>query len=78
MAPDKSFPQAARHVGVSRKTFRRRYDEGTGPVAYRIGGRIRFKTTDLDAWVEAQREIPRGASTVRPIGRAATILGGAA
>ena len=29
---------------------------GDGPVAYRFGRSVRFKVSDVDAWVEAQRQ----------------------
>jgi predicted DNA-binding transcriptional regulator AlpA len=31
---------------------------GAAPPAYRIGGRILFKRTDVDAWIEAAADPP--------------------
>lgn len=43
-----SIDEAAEYFGVTKRTIRRRIAEGDLP-AYRVGGLIRIKITDLDA-----------------------------
>ena len=75
MKPKHTEAQAAKLIGKSYETLRKMRAAGTGPAFYKFGRSIAYAQIDVDAWIEAQREIPRG---VRPIGKAATILGGAA
>ena len=44
--------------------------KGKGPITVKLVRAVRYRRTDLDAFLSA--------STVRPLGKAATILGGAA
>lgn len=70
MSPDKSERAAAQHILKSAKTLQRMRALGAAPAHYRIGRTVYYRTADLDAWIEQQR--------IRPIGNAATILGGLA
>ena len=48
--------QAAALCGVSARTFydwkKRKY----GPPSFRIGGQTRYKSDDVNTWIEGQRE----------------------
>lgn len=43
-------PDAATHLGLSPRTLEKHRCYGTGPVYRRLGGRIVYAITDLDAW----------------------------
>ncbi len=53
-----SRQEAAAEYGVSTKTISRRIEDGSLP-AYRVGGRIRVKGSDLD---QLARRIPSAAT----------------
>lgn len=58
---DAFIPQdtVARRLGVSVRTLQAWRAQGYGPPAIRpgpIGGRVRFRASDLQVWVEAQRD----------------------
>lgn len=46
---------AALHVGVSLQTFERHVRPSVRPI--RVGRRVLFHPDDLDAWIEAQRDL---------------------
>ena len=50
---------AARYLGLSQSFLRKSRRLGRGPVFLRIGRAVRFRTADLDAFLEAR--------TVRPV-----------
>jgi excisionase family DNA binding protein len=51
-----SAPEAARYLGVSRRTF---YEYVRPKVQFaRIGARVVFDTNDLDAWIASRKEAP--------------------
>lgn len=50
--------QAAARMGVTDATLRNLIRAGQGPVAYRIGSELRFRVTDLDAFLAACRIDP--------------------
>lgn len=53
------MPEAARYLGVSRRTF---YDYVRKDVpCVKVGGAVAFDVTDLDAWAEAHKERPKSA-----------------
>ncbi|WP_017584299.1 helix-turn-helix transcriptional regulator [Nocardiopsis valliformis] len=53
-------PEAAHHLRVSPDTLRRWRREGTGPDWHRAGGRlIRYRLTEVDAWVTGSGEAAR-------------------
>ena len=43
-------PDAAVHLGLSARTLEKHRCFGTGPVYRKLGGRIVYAITDLDAW----------------------------
>jgi hypothetical protein len=43
-------PDAAVHLGLSARTLEKHRCYGTGPVYRKLGGRIVYAITDLDAW----------------------------
>ena len=52
----------AARLGVPVKTFRRWREHGRAPLGYRLGGRISYRWSEVEAWLQQQREQP----TVRP------------
>ncbi len=61
--------EAARFVGVSRRTLEKHRIYGTGPNYSKIGGRIIYAVTDLREWVERgarHATSDRGATTILP------------
>lgn len=51
-----SRKQLAAELGVTVRTISRWRWERKGPTAHVIGGRIFFKRSDVEAWLEKQRE----------------------
>ena len=45
--------EAAHRVGISIRTLRRLADAGHGPRPLRVGRCLRWRITDLDAWIAA-------------------------
>ena len=43
-------PDAAVHLGLSARTLEKHRCFGTGPLYRKLGGRIVYRITDLDAW----------------------------
>jgi len=43
-------PDAAVHLGLSARTLEKHRCYGTGPVVRKLGGRIVYALSDLDAW----------------------------
>ena len=41
--------------------YQMRYN-GTAPLGYKVGGKVRYRRSELDAWLEAQRDAPREAT----------------
>ena len=52
-----STAELARFLGVPRQSLYAWRAKGTGPAWYRVGRAIRYKEQDVEAWIEAQREI---------------------
>lgn len=50
---------AATYLGYAPKTLAEWACRGVGPKAVRVGGRVFYFQSDLDAWVEAQRSPKR-------------------
>ena len=48
-------PEAARYVGLAASTLKRYRMTGEGPVYHRLGGRVRYRREDLDAWAGERR-----------------------
>jgi len=52
--------EVADMLGVSEPTVYGWRYRGEGPLGYRInGGRVRYRESDVLAWVEQQRDAPR-------------------
>ena len=47
--------QAANYIQYSESRLHQWRAEGAGPTFYRLGSRIRYKQSDLDAWIEKGR-----------------------
>ena len=45
-------PDAALHLGLSARTLEKHRCFGTGPIYRKLGGRIVYAISDLDAWAE--------------------------
>jgi excisionase family DNA binding protein len=50
--------QTADYLQVAVGTLRRWRAEGTGPPALRVGRTVRYRRSDVDAWVERQSKQP--------------------
>jgi excisionase family DNA binding protein len=52
-------PQAlAEYLNVSLSTVYQWRARGTGPQAHKLGRAVRFRKTDVEAWLEGQRAMP--------------------
>jgi excisionase family DNA binding protein len=52
----KNLKEAALHLGVSKNTLKKWSDEDSAfPRPFRMGRLVKFKTTELDAWLDEQR-----------------------
>lgn len=49
-----ALEDAARYLGVGYSTLKKWHSEGTGPRYAKIGGCIRYRPRDLEAFLEAQ------------------------
>ena len=75
MRPDQSPEQAASYLESSQQTLRRWRKLGVGPAYVRMpGGRVRYRTSDLDAYLESATVLP----LARPLTRSTTNLESAA
>lgn len=45
--------EAARLLGLSPRTLEKHRCDGTGPIYHKLGGRVVYIMTDLQAWIEA-------------------------
>jgi len=58
--------EAGRHIGgtqpVSPHTLSNWRIQGSGPTYVRVGGAVRYRRTDLDAWLTAQTRTPNRAA----------------
>ena len=50
--------EAADILVLSPRTLDRYRGSGTGPAYYKLGGRVRYRRSDLMAWVEQNRRTP--------------------
>lgn len=54
--------QVADYLGITRSAFySARYSGSDLPPGFKVGGRLRFRQAEVDAWLEGQREQPRAA-----------------
>lgn len=47
--------QAAERCNLSRRTLEKLRLTGGGPIYIRLGGAVRYRAEDLDAWIAANR-----------------------
>ncbi|KAF1704041.1 helix-turn-helix transcriptional regulator [Pseudoxanthomonas suwonensis] len=45
-------PEAARYLGISISTLEKMRHEGRGPRYMKVGGRVFYRLSDLDAYLE--------------------------
>ena len=55
-------PDACRYIGMSIPWMRQARMRGCGPAYLRIGRAIRYRISDLDAWLETRRIDPSARS----------------
>jgi predicted DNA-binding transcriptional regulator AlpA len=58
------IPEAGRHLGLSGRTLEKHRTYGTGPRYRKIGGRVVYALSDLEAWADQGAQI----STTDPEG----------
>ena len=53
MAPTDRLPavKAAEYLGITSKSLSNQRAKGTGPVSYKIGGRVWYDVRDLDTYI---------------------------
>lgn len=64
--------EAGRYLGLSGRTLEKHRTYGTGPRYRKIGGRVIYALSDLEAWVEQGAQVSTtdpGAGRVRPARR---------
>jgi excisionase family DNA binding protein len=52
--------EAASYIGLKEPTLRKWSVLGKGPLAVKIGSAVRYRQSDLDAWIAAQPTIGGG------------------
>lgn len=50
------------YTGLTPSAFYSMRHRGEGPPAYRIGKRLMFRMTEVEAWVQSRRDEPEPAS----------------
>lgn len=50
-----TIKEVAAQFGFNRRTLYRWRSEKTGPPYFRLGGAVRYREDELNAWIEAQR-----------------------
>ena len=50
-----SIDKAAAQLGVSASFLNKGRRNGTGPIYFKVAGKIGYAPADLDAWLSAQR-----------------------
>lgn len=56
-------PEAGRLLGLSGRTLEKHRTYGTGPTYRKIGGRVVYSITDLQAWADRGRRASTGELT---------------
>lgn len=51
-----SMGEVAVRLGVPLKTFRRWREHGRGPRGYPLGKHVNFRWSEVEAWLQSQRE----------------------
>ncbi|WP_454745880.1 helix-turn-helix transcriptional regulator [Ciceribacter selenitireducens] len=59
--------EAARLLDLSPRTLEKHRCDGTGPVYHKLGGRVVYAVTDINAWIDAcaRRSTSEAASNTR-------------
>jgi predicted DNA-binding transcriptional regulator AlpA len=55
--PLMSLSEAAAYLDMTVQTLYNWRSRGIGPASLRIGGRVKYRLTDLDDWIAAQAEV---------------------
>jgi excisionase family DNA binding protein len=55
----------ARYLGVPTATIYSWRSRGEGPPGFRVGKHLRFRPSEVEAWLEAHREDASGSCLVR-------------
>ena len=58
--------EAARYVRLSKPTLERARVAGDGPLYCKLGGSVRYRRADLDAWLESRLTASTSASDRGP------------
>jgi excisionase family DNA binding protein len=53
-------PEVAEYLGVPVQTLYVWRNKGVGPRAVRVGKHLRYRWSDVDAWLERQADQPAG------------------
>jgi excisionase family DNA binding protein len=53
-----TITELAEYLGVPVKTIYEWRQAGRGPVCVRIGRHLKFRLSDVQAWVDSQRDVP--------------------
>jgi excisionase family DNA binding protein len=59
-----TITELAEYLGVPVKTIYEWRQTGRGPVCVRIGRHLKFRLSDVQAWVDSQRDVPSPRSAV--------------
>lgn len=59
--PLHTMAETAEYLGVRLETFRRWRKHGRGPKGYPMGRRVNFRFSEVDAWLDARREVSHAA-----------------
>lgn len=62
MEPLEKPPQVAEYLGVPVKTLYAWSSRGAGPRVIRVGKHLRYRRSDVDAWLEQQSSEPNDAA----------------
>lgn len=53
-----SMAELADRLGIATQTLYDWRKHGKGPKGYRLGGRVQFRWSEVEAWLQDQREEP--------------------
>lgn len=57
-----SIAETAQYLGVATQTLYRLRHEGKGPLGTRVGGAVRYRKSQVDAWLDENTETSPGAA----------------
>jgi excisionase family DNA binding protein len=55
-SPFMSLSEAAAYLGIAAQTVYAWRSKGVGPVGVKLRGRVKYRQSDLDAWIAEQAE----------------------